>query len=133
MTKSDRYLWFHCIHYLCSLRCISRAMKVYGVKHLQEIGFMDRAIQAVFENAEELNNWKMRALLHILSPYRLPQGQIAAICPGFYLLEGGASPPPHTHSSFPPKNLPIGFLNGSHVASLNIPFVSALKALPSVQ
>ncbi len=50
----------------CSLACIARAVKVFGVKHLHSIGFLEHATEAVLANAEALNSWRMRTVLHIL-------------------------------------------------------------------
>ena len=62
---------------MCSLQSVSRAFAVYGGQHLYECGFADSVGRACFAGIANLNQWKLRSFIHILS--RLVTLQCASI------------------------------------------------------
>ena len=61
-----------CIVFLCmciffhSLYCVSRAMHVYGFRHMCDLKLVSVAINTFFPAVTSLNQYRLRTVLHIL-------------------------------------------------------------------
>ena len=53
--------------YICILQNIAKVVLVYGARSMHSIGLVQAAYDAVFPAVNNLNNWRLRVVLNILT------------------------------------------------------------------